>query len=59
MGMAAHRAQERIDLEVRRLRDLTEAVVCREGGASSWVREHLQSAAVDLKAFRRDGDFST
>jgi hypothetical protein len=38
-GIAAHRAQERINLE--------------------WVREHLQSAAVDLKAFRRDGDFST
>jgi hypothetical protein len=28
MGMAAHRAQERIDLEVRRLRDLTQAAVC-------------------------------
>jgi hypothetical protein len=28
VGMAALRAQERIDLEVRRLRDLTRAAVC-------------------------------
>jgi hypothetical protein len=35
MGMAAHRAQEQIDLECA----------------------NIFGAAVDLKAFRRDGDF--
>jgi hypothetical protein len=57
MGIAAHRAQERIDLEVRRLRDLTQAAA--EEAALLHGCANISGAVVDLKAFRRDGDFLT